>query len=729
MGMATQLLEPGRIDIEAIKDQHPLAQTVEQYVTLRRKAGKLEGLCPFHDERTPSFKIYEKDERYHCYGCGAHGDVFDFLHHMEGLDLRGAAERLTGGTFPTYTQDRIEELRAKRAAFEAAEAERKNAAVLSARERWIAADPNFSEHEYLTRKGIKPCGTRLEGNKLLIPLMGEDGKIQTLQSIDPTGRKMFVSDAPVSGGLFVVGGKVASAEQPVLICEGFATAASLHQATGYVVVCAFNSGNLTKVADRLHQRYPDKQYLVAGDDDRSKAHNVGREAALQAAAVLGCEVIFPAFAEGSTGTDFNDMAAESGLKTVREFVIEGALPEGVSERDGAIKTVDAFDFDESAIPVRPWIVPGVMLARHTHMLVAPGSSGKSLFTLQMAIMLATGQQWGDMKPKRRCRTLVINVEDDIDEQRRRLAAARSIMNPDAALLKGMIHLAEEPETIVVAKVDPAKKSVVTAPIVADLCRYIRRNKIDVLIVDPFAETFEGDENSNSEVKWAMKVWRDDIARATGCAVYLVHHTVKYASGGAGNADVIRGAGAIVNSTRISSTLFTMTEEEAKALGIPADERNMYVRFDDAKVNQSLKKEARWFEKVSVTLSNGNGFDDPDQVGALRPWAPPNAFAGCSEREIYNALLMIDRGLEDVEGRMTGERFTHRTNSKEGTDGKRWAGHPVMAALGVNEERAKLIIKEWIKNGMLVEDEYEDPVQRKVRRGLIVSKDHMQGLQA
>lgn len=727
MVMATQILEPGRIDIEAIKDEHPLASVVEQHVVLRRKSGKLEGLCPFHQERTASFKIYESDQRYHCYGCGAHGDVFDFLHHMEGLDLRGAAERLTGGAFPTYTPERIEELRVKRAAFEAQEAVKRERAILSARERWIGADPAFTAHPYLERKQIGAHGTRLEGDKLLIPLLGEDGKIQTLQSIDPDGRKLFVSDAPVSGGLFVLGGKVAAADGPVIICEGFATAASIQQATGSVVVCAFNSGNLSKVADRLIARYPSKEYRVAGDDDRGKTSNAGREAAIEAAAILKCEAVFPVFLPDSTGTDFNDMAAESGLDALTAYFADGTLPEGAVEPVGGIRTVDAFDFDEAAIPVRPWIIPGVMLSKHTHMLVAPGGSGKSLFTLQLAITLATGSQWGEWKPKKRYRTLIINVEDDIDEQRRRLAAARSVMSPDAALLKGMVMLAEEPDSIVVARVDPAKKSVVSTPVVAELRRHIERHKIDVLIVDPFAETFEGDENSNSEVKWAMKVWRDEIARATGCAVYLVHHTVKYASGRAGDADVIRGAGAIVNSTRISSTLFTMTEDEAKALGVPAEQRNMYVRFDDAKANQSLKTSAKWFEKISVTIGNGNGFDEPDVVGALKPWTPPDAFAGCSKQEIHTALLMIERGLEDVEGRPTGILFTQRTNTKEGTDNARWVGHPVMAALGVNEERAKLIAKEWIRNGMLVETEYFDPQQRKQKTGLTIDREHLKGL--
>lgn len=328
MVMASRLIDVGNIDIEAIKDQYPLASVVEPYVALRKKGAKLEGLCPFHAERTPSFKIFEKDERFHCFGCGAHGDVFDFLRLQEGLELREAAERLTGGVFPTYTAERIEEIRIKRARLEQEEQVKRDAAVITARERWLAASHDVATHPYLERKQIGAHGIRLEGENLLIPLLGDDGKIQTLQSISPGGRKLFVSDAPVTGGLMVIGGKVATSTSTVLLCEGYATAASLHEATDLVVVCAFNSNNLPHVALRLSERYPDKQYLIAGDDDRGKDKNVGRTAALKAAQILQCNAVFPDFPADMPGSDFNDMACMYSNDAVRALVIDGELPSG-----------------------------------------------------------------------------------------------------------------------------------------------------------------------------------------------------------------------------------------------------------------------------------------------------------------------------------------------------------------------------------------------------------------
>jgi len=376
---------------------------------------------------------------------------------------------------------------------------------------------------------------------------------------------------------------------------------------------------------------------------------------------------------------------------------EGEFAAAAEPPEALIRTVDAFDFDETLIPPRPWIVPGVLLSGYTHMLVAPGGSGKSLFTLQLAIMLATGETWGEWQPRKPCRTLVINVEDDLDEQRRRLAAARRIMGKDALALRGMIDIAEDPESIIVARADPNRKTVVTTPIVGALRAYIEEHNIGTLIVDPFAETFEGDENSNSEVKWAMKIWRDEIARPTGCAVYLVHHTTKGVENGAGNADITRGAGAIVNSTRITATLMPMSTAEAEALGIDVAERHKYVRYDDAKTNQSLKSGfARWFEKVGVQLDNGTEELPADEVGALRPWRPPSVFDGITLSHLKRVQDAVGNG-----------RWREHQQAAE------WVGYAVADALMMDaddpKDRKRIVamLKEWIRNDALRVVEGED----------------------
>lgn len=383
-----------------------------------------------------------------------------------------------------------------------------------------------------------------------------------------------------------------------------------------------------------------------------------------------------------------------------------------------ISAVDAFDFDETQIPTRPWVVPGVMLSGYTHMLAAPGGSGKSLFTLQLAVMLAQGEPWGTFKPRRKYRSLVINVEDDLDEQRRRLAAARRVMGGDD--LKGWIDIVPDPHGIVVAGRSPDGRTIRTMPVVEALSTYITSNKIDVLFVDPFAETFEGDENDNSEIKWAMRIWRDEIARKTGCVVYLVHHTTKYAANGAGDANVIRGAGAIVNSTRISATLMPMTADDANLIGIDQEDRHFYVRYDDAKANQSLKTNtARWFRKETIEIDNATEDCPADHVGALIPWTPPDAFDGLSSHSIGLVLDQIHAGMP------SGERYTASTRGGSKASG-RWVGCLLFDLLGMNEATAKKVIATWLKNGVLLEDEYQCPVRRKNRTGLFAPENMRPG---
>lgn len=406
-----------------------------------------------------------------------------------------------------------------------------------------------------------------------------------------------------------------------------------------------------------------------------------------------------------------------------EWAEEGAQMEHdlpLVEEEEKLTVYDAFAFNEAEIPVRPWLVPGAILAGYTHMLAAPGGSGKSLFTLQLAMAMADGLEWGGFKPRKRYRSLIINVEDDINEQRRRIAAARRVM-PCQNDLTGMIHIVDASESIVVARTGDRANSVVTTPIVDTLRRHIIDNQIDVIIVDPFAETFEGDENDNSQVKWAMRIWRDEIARATGCAVYLVHHTTKHAQNGAGDANVIRGAGAIVNSTRISATLMPMTAEDANMIGISPDERHLYVRYDDAKANQSLKTNtARWFRKESIELDNATEECPADYVGALVPWTPPDAFDGLGSHTIGIILDRVDAGMD------SGERYTASTKGGAKTTG-RWVGSLLIELAGLSEGMAAKVVKTWIANGVLVEDEYQCPVQRRKRTGLFAPQNTRPGV--
>jgi hypothetical protein len=105
---------------------------------------------------------------------------------------------------------------------------------------------------------------------------------------------------------------------PICICEGYATGATIHEATSYPVIVAFNAGNLSKVAKIIKTQYPNFDLIIAGDDDFQSEKNPGRKAATEAALATQARLIFPTFTESreASHTDFNDMAQLQGLFSV-----------------------------------------------------------------------------------------------------------------------------------------------------------------------------------------------------------------------------------------------------------------------------------------------------------------------------------------------------------------------------------------------------------------------------
>ena len=92
------------VDLAALKQRYPLAEVVAAAgVQLRGQGRVRQGRCPFHDETEGSFTVYGDSARFHCFGCGASGDVLDFVQRLEGLTLPQAIRCLDGGTAPATT--------------------------------------------------------------------------------------------------------------------------------------------------------------------------------------------------------------------------------------------------------------------------------------------------------------------------------------------------------------------------------------------------------------------------------------------------------------------------------------------------------------------------------------------------------------------------------------------------------------------------------------------------
>ncbi|EEJ3213128.1 hypothetical protein NJB61_002559 [Salmonella enterica] len=184
--------------------------------------------------------------------------------------------------------------------------------------------------EYLVKKGVKafPGVKADKKNRVVIPLVNEEGEVRTLQRISANGFKSLKKNGQKTGNFFVVGGELKNGE-PVLYAEGYSTAASISEATNRPVVMTVDAGNLPKVADKLKDKYPDSLHVVLGDDDRKNAVNKGMAKAEEAAIIANGVFTVPAFTaeEKERGlTDFNDLHQSRGLDAVRDQV-EGIITE------------------------------------------------------------------------------------------------------------------------------------------------------------------------------------------------------------------------------------------------------------------------------------------------------------------------------------------------------------------------------------------------------------------
>ena len=80
--------------LEDLKFRNPIEDVISSYVTLKRAGSNLVGLCPFHNEKSPSFTVFPATRGFYCFGCGAGGDAITFVMKAENLDYIGAVEHL-----------------------------------------------------------------------------------------------------------------------------------------------------------------------------------------------------------------------------------------------------------------------------------------------------------------------------------------------------------------------------------------------------------------------------------------------------------------------------------------------------------------------------------------------------------------------------------------------------------------------------------------------------------
>jgi len=227
---------------------------------------------------------------------------------------------------------------------------------------WNDAPDASSENPYLLRKGIKSYGLKefKDSQTLIIPVLDEMQNITTLQFIDKDGSKKFKAGGRKKGCHCSIGGKPVTA---LLICEGYATGASLHEATGYPVAVAFDAGNLEAVGKALRAQLPEIELVFCADNDRFKEINSGVTSAKQAAQAVGGRLVIPVFkSDDGKPTDFNDLHQIEGLEAVKSQIdaailikpkkIDNSLPFGFSISNLGVYYTPEVAEDRPARPIK-----------------------------------------------------------------------------------------------------------------------------------------------------------------------------------------------------------------------------------------------------------------------------------------------------------------------------------------------------------------------------------------
>jgi phage/plasmid primase-like uncharacterized protein len=367
-----------------------------------------------------------------------------------------------------------------------AELERKHeVAVETIESTWPTFTPASPDHPYLKRKGIGAHGARVTGDgRLVVPLFSEDGELSSLQYIDHDGNKLYHTGG-ITGARFWMIGEL---KQTLYIAEGFATAATIHEATNEAVVVAFSANNLPSVAGIMRTKYGATQDIViVADHDVS---GVGLNKATEASAKHGVRVVMPPMLG-----DANDYAkAGNDLFMLLNPPVEDWL-------------VGADHFSERPEPIK-WLVKKWLPEQALIMVHGPSGGGKTFAVLDWMLSIASATaEWAGNKVKS---GIVVYLAGEGHQG-----------------LKGRVAAWKHKKQIKSLKMWISKSGcdLNTPEGYQKAANQIRMlpHPPSIIVVDTLHRFLLGDENSAQDAKTMLDACAA-LMREFGCSVLLVHHT-------------------------------------------------------------------------------------------------------------------------------------------------------------------------------------------------------------
>jgi DNA primase len=342
--------------VERVRAASDIVEVIGLTVQLRRVGRNWTGLCPFHNEKTPSFSVHADRQFYHCFGCHAGGDVFRFIQETEKVEFLEAVERLSRRAGIPVPERRAGERAVRTPLLDALEQ------AATAYEQWLAdAQRGRAVREYLADRGIQPdtirtfrLGLAPEGwenlSARLGPRLGEDALVQAGLAMRREGRagvydrfRERLMVPLISGGTVIgFGARALGDQQPkylnspetplyhkgsflfaldparraaetageVVVVEGYFDTIALHQA-GLTHTVATSGTALTADQARLLRRVTPRLALTYDGDE------AGREAMMRSLGVLLGEGLEVAIVELAQGEDPDTLVRKGGAEAWR----------------------------------------------------------------------------------------------------------------------------------------------------------------------------------------------------------------------------------------------------------------------------------------------------------------------------------------------------------------------------------------------------------------------------
>lgn len=383
----------------------------------------------------------------------------------------------------TEQMEHAQRMRDARAQAAADRKRKQETAAGTVNEIWSNASEASDDHPYLQNKGVSNHGLRVSGDgRLIAPMIDANGELSSLQYIPAEGDKRYHSGASVEGCYFCLPGQ----GDTVYVAEGYATAASIFEATGATTYVAFSAGQLSAVTGTARAAHKGDLVIVA-DNDTS---GTGQAAAQKAATAHHARIITPPI----EGMDANDYAQTHDLTSLLAPPADDWL-------------IPANDFASKPSPIR-WLIKHHLQRDALHMVHGPSGGGKTFMVLDQCCAIASGiPAWCGHKV--RSGPVVYLAGEGHHGMRGRVAAWMQYNRVDSLnmwISKAGTDL-NTPDGY-----NRVRTSVMALP-----------EQPSLIVVDTLHRFLAGDENSAQDAKTMLDACNGLMAEFS-CSVLLVHHT-------------------------------------------------------------------------------------------------------------------------------------------------------------------------------------------------------------